>query len=434
MPKLSTTDIPAAAQHRILLVLTEFPPGFGGMQTHACYLADHLQKLGHSIAVLTYRPADKEQAALCKEFDDNCGYPVHRVLSRIGYWNNIEITQHWAQQFQADLIYASNVYYGLLELKKPTPLTARSVGNDVLRPWIVYPFRLGSRLLSSHWFERHLYQQFRHWNTPEWIERLLRRQRHKLMQRSAQGLNHILANSHYTAEALQEIGVPSNRVQVLVGGVDSQRFTPQHADTVALRAELGLPTSGQILLTACRLVAKKGIDFLLRQMPELIQQYGDIHLVVIGEGREHKRCKALVAQLQLSNRVHFIGSISHHDIHRYYWCADLFVLASRVVHSRWSGMKDAETMGRVLCEANATGVPVLTSNSGGIPSVVQDEQNRLLFAEDDAADFQRQLHRILNDPTLRQRLSAQGLMVANSQFDWTQIVAAHEEAFQLLLS
>lgn len=434
MPNLSAADTPATAQHRILLVLTEFPPGFGGMQTHACYLAEHLQKLGHSIAVLTYRPADKVQAILCQSFDQSCGYPVHRVLSRIGYWNNIEITQHWAKQFQADLIYASNVYYGLLKLKNPTPLIARSVGNDVLRPWIVYPFRLGSRLLSSHWFERHLYRQFRRWNTPEWIERLLRQQRQKLMQRSAQGLHHILANSHYTAEALQEVGVPSSRVQVLVGGVDSQRFTPQPADTAALRAELSLPTSGRILLTACRLVAKKGIDFLLQQMPELIQQHGDIHLVVIGEGREDKRCKALVARLQLSDRVHFVGRIAHHDIHRYYWCADLFVLASRVVHSRWSGMKDAETMGRVLCEANAAGVPVLTSNSGGIPSVIQDELNGLLFTEDDAADFQRQLHRLLNDNALRQRLSAQGLIVAHSEFDWTQIVAAHEEAFQRLLS
>ena len=51
-------------------------------------------------------------------------------------------------------------------------------------------------------------------------------------------------------------------------------------------------------------------------------------------------------------------------------------------------------MGRVLCEANAAGIPVLASRSGGIPSVVTHEDNGLLFDSDDAADFLEQFRAV----------------------------------------
>ena len=433
-----TAAHPGVASRRILLILTEFAPSFGGMQTHASYLARHLCERGYQVLVLTYRATDPAHAAACAAHDAACGYPVRRVLSRIGHWHNIQLVRQWQQAFAPDLVYASNVYYGLLRHgpgpQGGAPILARCVGNDVMRPWIAYPFRFASRAVSHPWVERHLVQQFRRWNMPEWVERVLRTQRVRLMQQSARQLTHVLANSAYTAQALAQSGVARERVQVLVGGVDAARFRPQGhgaqaAGAQAIRRRLGLPGSGRLLLTACRLVPKKGLDFLLAQMPALLRQHPDLHLVVIGEGREQARCQAQAGALGVQARVHFVGRVAHEQIHLYYWCADVFVLASRVVHSRWGGFKDAETMGRVLCEANAAGVPVLASLSGGIPSVVRHEDNGLLFGEDDGADFQLQLARLLRDDALRRQLVARGLATAQSQFDWATIIAAHEHAF-----
>lgn len=169
-------------------------------------------------------------------------------------------------------------------------------------------------------------------------------------------------------------------------------------------------------------------------MPTILVRYPDLHLVVIGEGRELQRCQQLAQQLGLTQRVHFVGRVSHETIHHYYWQAEAFVLASRVVQSRWSGLLDAETMGRVLCEANAAGVPVLASRSGGIPSVVAHEHNGLLFNEDDGADFQHQLQRLLDESTLKEKLCRNGLTLAKQKFDWPQIIEAHEQVFQAILS
>ena len=69
---------------RVLLVLTEFPPRIGGMQTHAIYLARHLHGRGYPVAVATYKPASQLEMATFESHDRSLGFPVHRVMSRLG--------------------------------------------------------------------------------------------------------------------------------------------------------------------------------------------------------------------------------------------------------------------------------------------------------------------------------------------------------------
>ena len=149
-----------------------------------------------------------------------------------------------------------------------------------------------------------------------------------------------------------------------------------------------------MLLTVCRLVAKKGIDFLLAQVPALRRIAPHLRVIVVGDGKERRRCAAQVAAAGLSDAVRLVGKVPQHEVQRYFAAADYFVLASRVTTHRVSGLQDAETMGRVLCEANAAGLPVLASRSGGIPSVITHEDNGLLFDSDDADDFLEQFRAV----------------------------------------
>jgi glycosyltransferase involved in cell wall biosynthesis len=121
--------------------------------------------------------------------------------------------------------------------------------------------------------------------------------------------------------------------------------------------------------------------------------------------------------------------VPQREVQRYFAAADGFVLASRVTRNPVSGLQDAETMGRVLCEANAAGLPVLASRSGGIPSVITHEDNGLLFESDDADDFVSQFRRLVDDDALRTRLIARGRQRAEDEFAWPHLVAAHERCF-----
>jgi phosphatidylinositol alpha-1,6-mannosyltransferase len=434
-PSEAESAAPTTARElpRLLLVLTEFPPRIGGMQTHAVYLSRQLAARGYDVTVVTYRPDDPEEGEAALAFDARLPFPVLRVLSRLGFWHNLDVIQRLAARLAPDLVYSSTVYYGLLRSRIDKPVLCRSVGNDVLRPWIAYPFRIGSRIVGQARIERYLYRAFRRLEQPEWIATLFRAARNRLMQRSAREMDLILANSDYTALLLAAAGVDPNRVSVLVGGVDAARFARPRIDREALRRDLGLPAGSHILLTACRLEPKKGVDFLLEAFAQLRTEMPDAYLVVVGDGKEGRRCREIADRLGLAGSVRFAGRVPHEQVHQYYWAADLFVLASReYVHVR-TGLRDAETMGRVLCEANAAGLPVLAARSGGIPSIIADGENGRLFAPDDLADFLEKLRDLRGDPSLCARLAARGEVLARERFDWQQILEAHERAFKVVL-
>ena len=420
---------------RVLLVLTEFPPRIGGMQTHAVYLSRYLLQRGYTVEVVTYQPANDEEQLAQQTSDRQLGLPVHRILSRLGYWHNLDQIATLARRFKPDLVYCSTVFYGLLKEQVDAPLICRSVGNDVLRPWIAYPFRPASRLLSHPRVDAELYSFFRRFDYPELVELLFRQQRFKLMRDAAHRMDRILANSAFTAEVLREIGVPQERIKVLVGGVDAQRFArPARLQQRLLRKALGLPPHALLLLTACRLVAKKGIDFLLPALVQLRERLPAAHLVVVGDGRHAKRYRQQARFLGLEDSVTFAGAVPHDNVHPYFWASDVFVLASRVEFDPATGLRDAETMGRVLCEANAAALPVVTAASGGIPSVIHDGENGLLFTPDNFGDFERQLLRVVDSKDLRLHISQRGVQTARESFDWSKICLAHEEHFAELLT
>jgi glycosyltransferase involved in cell wall biosynthesis len=422
---------------KILLVLTEFPPSIGGMQTHARYISSYLADQGYEIEVVTYRAGNGEEGSTAYEFDSMLNYPVHRMLSRLSFWHNVDILRQMVDHVKPDLVYCSTVFYGQLRDEINVPVICRSAGNDILRPWIAYPFRYGSRWLASPIVEDKLYPLFRRMNSPEIVNQLLRRKRYELANQGARRMDLIIANSHFTASLLQQqAGVSRNRVRTVVGGVDTQRFAVQRnlTNRRRLRHTLGIPEDAYAIVTACRLVAKKGVDFLLRAFCEIHNMMPDTHLIVVGDGRYRQRYQRLADSLGIGAHVTFTGRVSHMDIHRYYWLSNLFVLASRIQIDRAAGIRDAETMGRVLCEANAARVPVIAARSGGIPSVINHEENGLLFTPDDEQDFLRQVQRIRADPLLREKLIQNGIQRVRQQFDWSVVMQAHLQYFDAVLN
>ncbi|MBI1891862.1 MAG: glycosyltransferase family 4 protein [Burkholderiales bacterium] len=418
---------------RILLILTEFPPRIGGMQTHAAYLSRHLAEHGYCIEVLTHRSSDPALKKEAAAYDRAQPFAIHRVLGRLSYQHNLQLIARHAKNFSPDLIYSSTVFYGVLQERTGIPVICRSVGNDVMRPWLGYPYRFASGCLNSPRLERLVHGWLEKDWYPDWAEALFRKKRETLMAQSARAASAILANSEFTARLLRDAQVPSERIHTVVGGVDSQRFYVADACKLSARRALGLPESGFLLMTACRLVAKKGIDLLLDALPRLRQTVPQVHLVVVGDGKYRARFERHCAE-QGMNNVIFAGRVPHEDIHRYYTACDLFILASRESINPVTGTRDVETMGRVLCEANAAGIPVLASRSGGIPSVITDGVNGLLF---DAENIEQLINRVVylkNNPDVQNKIVEQGLSRAREEFDWSSILNAHRRVFHQLAS
>ncbi len=399
---------------RALLVLTEFPPSIGGMQAHAIHLAGYLHARGHDVEVITYRNATREAS----DFDARLPFRVHRVLSRLSYWHNLDAVCELGAQ--TDIVYSSTVFYGLVGERCGVPVVCRSAGNDVQRPWIAYPFRFASKLLSKPWLDERLYAAFRRWQSPAWTQSLFRQARHDLMVRSARANQYVLANSSFTNALLRDLGIPSKRREVLPGGVDTARFA---------RPLIPRGKNSRRLLTVCRLVPKKGIDFLLEAFAMYREEEPSATLTIVGDGPLRSRFEALAAELGLGASVHFTGRIPFDRVAEFYWSADAFILPSRDEVHAASGTRDVETMGRVLCEANAAGIPVLAARCGGVPSVVRDGVNGLLFPPGNADALLAGLRRVFADSALRSKLIGNGIRIARQQFDWSVIMKRHEKIF-----
>jgi glycosyltransferase involved in cell wall biosynthesis len=351
------------------------------------------------------------------------------VLSRVGFWHNLAIAAQHARG--ADLVYASTVYYGLLSRIAGIPVVCRSAGNDLQRPWIAWPYRKASTLVSQPWFEERAYAWFRRRRNPEWLQRLLRESRERLVLESLRANSYVFANSEYTARLIADRGVPASRFEVLPGGVDAARFGSVNRE--AARQAMGWDADAYWLMTACRLVPKKGLDFLLHALPALHQRFPDTRLAIVGDGPERTSCEQLAVSRGVSHLVRFTGRLPFAEMPAAYAAADAFLLASRDAVSR-HGTADIETMGRVLCEANAAGVPVMASRCGGVPSILEDGGNGLLFEPGNEQALLRCYTRLRGDSRFAAMLAHNGRRAAETRFDWSVLVDRHEAVFARVIA
>ena len=175
-------------------------------------------------------------------------------------------------------------------------------------------------------------------------------------------------------EMVRRLDLPPGRVTVIPNGIEEGRFFPQDQDR--MRELLGLDREDRIVLCVARLAVIKGVDVLVRAFARV--EGSEKRLVVVGDGEEMPHLKTLVEELGLSNRVRLAGSKSHEDIPAWINAADLLVLPS--INEGWPN---------VLMEAFACGKPVVASEVGGVPEIVNDSALGILTRPGDAEDLAR---------------------------------------------
>jgi glycosyltransferase involved in cell wall biosynthesis len=175
-----------------------------------------------------------------------------------------------------------------------------------------------------------------------------------------------------------------------------------------------------------RLVARKGLDYLLRALP--LCDSVPVHLHVAGDGDRAAEWKALARRLGLDRQVTFHGVVSDEELERHYADADVFVLPA-IVDDRG----DTEGLGVVLVEALSFQTPVVASDVGGIPDVIIDKQTGLLVPEKDPAALAAAIQRLLRERELATLLARRGLRHARDFFDWGRITRRYIGIYEAVL-
>jgi glycosyltransferase involved in cell wall biosynthesis len=153
------------------------------------------------------------------------------------------------------------------------------------------------------------------------------------------------------------------------------------------------------ILYAGNLVPSKGVDILLQAAAELRHLGVEFQLKILGEGPAERSLRSLVTRLGLGSRVTWARFVPQAEMPDEYGASTVTVLPSR---------GRAEGLGLTLVEALLAGSAVIGTPAGGIPEVVRPEETGLLARDGDVTDLARQLHRLLNDAALRDRLVTAG--------------------------
>ncbi|KTA77459.1 glycosyltransferase [Aeromonas salmonicida] len=152
---------------------------------------------------------------------------------------------------------------------------------------------------------------------------------------------------------------PASRIIAIPNGIDTVRFTFNSISRVNLRAELQLADKTPLILAVGRFTEAKDYPNLLTAFSELPIELNYAQLAIIGTGEQQTNIGALVAQLRLTNRVHFLGL--QRNVHEWMSAADIYVMSSA-----WEGMP------LVLLEAMACERMVVATDCGGVKEVLGD--------------------------------------------------------------
>ena len=218
---------------------------------------------------------------------------------------------------------------------------------------------------------------------------------------------HFIARSLIARDTLVQDGVPPEKVSVIPASVDMKQF-PFH-----LRGEKDR-TDKFVILYVGRLHATKGIQILRKVFDGILGSFRDAELWVVGTGD--------VALIEpVGGAVKYFGFVpDRNKLAEIYDAADLFVGPSLY----------EEQFGVVFIEAMATGLPVITTDSGAIPWIVEGQIVVPRSTSDFAGELQRQIERVLADSDLRKRLSGAAGQNVSRRFSQEVVARQLAEVYQ----
>jgi rhamnosyl/mannosyltransferase len=368
------------ARPRVLHVFKDYWPTPGGVERTMKLLVDGLSS-SFECTVLVNAPGARTRV------DVQDGVTVVRA-GTLGTLAMTPISPQFARlfrQLRADLVH---IHFpnppgevSSLGLKRSVPMVL-SYHNDLVRPvWAVPLYR-------------------------PWLRRVLQRTRR------------IIVGDRATVDGSADLRPVHQRCAIVPYGVDPETLRPTDR-TTRLTESLRRQARSPIALFVGRLRYYKGLDVLIRAAQSL-----NVTVLIVGSGPEEPALRRLTADLGMVGRVRFVGAVPEADLPGYYHAADLFVLPS---------VYRSESFGIAMLEAQACGVPTVSTELGTATSVVNRHGESGLVVEPGSVPaLTDALTTLLHDPALRARMGERARELAG-RFTADRMIVETRQAYDEVL-
>ena len=221
--------------------------------------------------------------------------------------------------------------------------------------------------------------------------------------------DHFIANSNFTKKQMTDLGCSENKISVIPVGLHIKDYPYK---------ERKYPAAGPIqILTIGRLVEKKGHEYSIRAIARLIKEGFNIHYTIAGNGILRSKLKDLVAKLNIVENITFTGEITQQEAVHLYDKSHLFVLSSMTASNG-----DKEGQGLVLQEAQACGLPVVSTLHNGIPDGVLDGQSGFLVPEKDIEALSDAIRKLILHPSSWAQIGKAGRNFVERKYQMTVLI------------
>ena len=232
--------------------------------------------------------------------------------------------------------------------------------------------------------------------------------------------DYFYANCEFFRKRAIQLGCDENKIIVHGSAIDCSKFTFK-ARYLDATGKISIATTG-------RLIEKKGIEYAIRAVAEVVNFYPNIEFNIIGDGELKKRFLQIIQGLNIADKVNLKGWRNQKEIIDILNQTHIFVAPSVTASD---GNQDAPV--NTLKEAMAMGLPVISTLHGGIPELVEDGISGFLVAERDASAIAEKLIYLIQHPEIWQQMGLSGRKTVETIYDINKLNSELVEIYQKLL-
>ena len=375
---------------RLIILSSEFPPGPGGIGTHAYELARNLQRLKWDVSVIT--PQDHAEEQEINQFNGAQPFPIVRLKSKGALAAKAilrrQTARRWIKHWNPDAVIAS----GQRSAWIATTLTGKL-------PLIIV----------GHGFEFGILGQ---WNN-------------KLTRWAFQQASLVVCVSEHTRSKMLAAGIQPRTVEVITNGADQIRFEVLPSNQISeTRKSLGFENE-RLLMTVGNVTERKGQDLVIRALPQILAQAPNTHYLMVGLPTRKAELIRIAEALGVADHVHFLGRVENKRLVSLLNTADVFVMTSR-----FTSEGDSEGFGIAAVEAALCGKPAVVSGDSGLSEAVVDGETGIVVPQNDVHATANAILTLLNDRVRREQMGNAARKRALARQTWEQAAKQYDMALR----
>ena len=375
---------------RLLIIASEFPPGPGGIGTHAFQLAMNLARQGWKVTVAS--PQNYVTQEEIEKFNEARPFTILRLAAgpnpTLAFLKRLFTVRQILKEVRPDVILASG--------DRMIYLAAVTAGTI---PWMAVE----------------------HGRSPQGVEKVVKKWAFEKASR-------VICVSKHTERQMSLQNIKPLRTSVIYNGADPEAFFV--IDDPAKHAfveKYGLENK-KILLTVGNVTKRKGQEFVIRAMPYILKEIPNAHYLMAGLPTEKQAYFKLAELLGVSEFVHFLGRQDARDILCLMNVCDVFLMTSRHINGQFEGY------GIAAIEAALCAKPAVVSADSGLVEAIQDGKTGIAVPPENEIETANAVIRLLKDDNFRLKMGEAARERALREQAWQNCAQSYDSVLREIIT